>query len=162
MNPSIELRIRTMIRALTESIIPAVDPENSLAQEQANLLLGHLHVLLQHEGREKTMCDVEQADLKQLAGALVEASSGGSMTAAATARVRNLPDGTDTDTLSHAIEALIIDSGIDGSEAFKCSCDTLVLEHSREATRRSRIWFKSMGFDHDPDALPDIDLLLPG
>ena len=37
MNPSIELRIKTMIRALTEVIIPAVDPNNSLAQEQARL-----------------------------------------------------------------------------------------------------------------------------
>lgn len=159
MNPSIELRIHTMIRALTESIIPAVDPENSLACEQANLLLGHLHVLLQHEGREKTICDIERACLIQLAGALVDASSGGSATVAATARVRNLSDDVDTDTLSHAIEALIIDSGIDGSEAFKRTCDTLVVEHAREATRRSRIWFKPMGFDHDPEALPDIDSL---
>ena len=46
MNPSIELRIKTMVRALTEIIIPAIDRDNSLAQEQAGLLIGHLHVLL--------------------------------------------------------------------------------------------------------------------
>ena len=161
MNPSIELRIHTMIRALTESIIPAVDLEDSLACEQANLLLGHLHVLLQHNGLEKRICDIEHADLKLLANALIDASSGGSATAAATTRLRDLPIDADTDTLSHAIEALIIDSGIDGSEAFKRASDTLVLEHARESTRRSRIWFKSMGFDHDPGALPDIDSLFP-
>jgi hypothetical protein len=159
MNPSIELRLRTMIRAMNEIIIPAVDGGDSLAQEQARLLLGHLHVLLQHEGREQAMCDIERSDLQRLASALVEASSGGSATAAATARVQNLPDDVDTDGLSHAIEALIIDSGSDGSEAFKRACDTLVIAHGRAATRRSRTWFKSMGFDHDPDALGDIDSL---
>jgi len=159
MNPSIKLRIHTMIRALNEAIIPAVDPGNALAQEQANLLVGHLHVLLQHEGREQLICEVEHTELMRLGSALVEASRGGSATAAATARVRNLPKDVDTDTLSHAIEALIIDSGIDGDDAFKRACDKLVIEHGREATRRSRVWFKSMGFDHDPDALPDIDSL---
>ncbi|MFT4564581.1 MAG: hypothetical protein ACI9BW_004350 [Gammaproteobacteria bacterium] len=159
MNPSIELRMRTMIRALNETIIPAVDPEDSLAQEQAGLLLGHLHVLLQHEGREQTMCKIEHGALKLLADALIEASSGGHASAAATARVRDLPDDVDTDTLSHAIEALIIDSGIDGSDAFKQASKRLVIEHGREATRRSRVWFKAMGFDHEPDALPNIDSL---
>jgi hypothetical protein len=159
MNPTIELRLRTMIRALNETIIPAVDPNDSLAQEQAGLLLGHLHVLLQHEGQEKAVSDVEHAALKELADTLIHASSGGSATAAATEHVRQLLD-EDTDTLSHAIEALIIDAGIDGSDGFKATCDSLVIEHGREATRRSRIWFKSMGFDHEPDAIPEIGSLL--
>ena len=52
MNPSIELRLRTMIRAVTEVILPAVNPHDSLAQEQAQLLIGHLHALLQHHAHE--------------------------------------------------------------------------------------------------------------
>jgi hypothetical protein len=159
MNPSIELRIKTMVRALTEIIIPAIDRDNSLAQEQAGLLIGHLHVLLQHEGREHLICEIERKGLKQLADDLLAASHGGEATSAAAARLKALPDDVDTNTLSHAIEALIIDAGIDGSDTFKQTCDTLVIKHAREETRRARVWFKAIGFDHDPDALPDIDSL---
>ena len=157
MNPTIELRVRTMIRALNEIIIPAIDPNNSLAQEQAGLLLGHLSVFLEHEGREQTICEIERAGLAELANALLKVCEGGEATNAASERLRNLGD--DIDTLSHAIESLVIDAGIDGSDAFKRSCDELVLKHAREATLQSRIWFKSMGFDHDPEVLPGIDSL---
>ena len=159
MNPTIELRIKTMIRALTEIIVPVVDPRNALAQEQAGLLVGHLHALLLHEGREKAMCDGERAALKDLSNALVEVSDGGAITTAATSHLKALPNDVDTDTLSHAIEALVIDAGIDGSETFKRACDSLVIQHAREENLRSRVWFNAMGFDHDPDSLPDIESL---
>ena len=159
MNPSIELRIRTMIRALTEIIMPAVDKDNSLAQEQAGLLVGHLNVLLEHQGREEMICEVEHSALKRLANALIDASDGGNVTKAATSRLQALADDSDTNTLSQAIEALIIDAGIDGSASFKNVCDNLVIEHAREETLRARIWFKGMGFDHNPAVLPDIDSL---
>ena len=159
MNPSIELRIKTMIRALTEVIIPAVDPNNSLAQEQAGLLVGHLNVLLQHQERERIMFEVEHEALIRLAAALIEASSGGDDTLSATSRLKKLVGNADTDTLSHAIESLVIDAGVDGSDAFKRTCETLVVQHARDETLRARVWFKAMGFDHDPDALPDIDSL---
>ena len=49
MNPSIDLRIRSMLRALQETVIPALDPSDALAREQAGLLVGHLHALsIQH------------------------------------------------------------------------------------------------------------------
>ena len=83
----------------------------------------------------------------------------GDATAAATKRLRDLPDDVDIDTLSHAVEALIIEAGVDGSDGFKRACDRLVIEHAREDMQRSRVWFKAMGFDHDPNALPGIDSL---
>ena len=159
MNPTIELRIRTMIRALNEIIMPAIDQNNALAREQAGLLVGHLHVLLMHEGREQRIGEVERCSLVGLADALLENSDGGDATAAATKRLRDLPDDVDIDTLSHAVEALIIEAGVDGSDGFKRACDRLVIEHAREDMQRSRVWFKAMGFDHDPNALPGIDSL---
>jgi len=161
MNPSIELRLRTMIRALNETITPAVDPNDSLAQEQAGLLLGHLHVLLQHQGREQELCDTEHLALKKLAIALIEASDGCSVTEAATKRLQLILHDSDTDSLSHAVEAFIADTVTDASDALRQTCDALVIQHAREETRRARIWFKAMGFDHDPGALPDIDSLFP-
>lgn len=52
MIPSTELRLQTMMRAMTESILPALDPKDSLAQEQAGLMMGHINALLQQAGQE--------------------------------------------------------------------------------------------------------------
>ena len=160
MNPSIELRIRTMIRAMSDIIIPAIDREAPLAQEQAGLLLGHLQVLLQHEGREQQIDKIEHAALEQLAQALLHCCRGGQMTTSAADLIRSLPQDVDTDTLSHAVESLIIQAGIDGAEDFKRDCDELVLDYARQETLRSRVWFKSMNFDHSPESLGDIESLL--
>ena len=159
MNPSIELRIKTMIRALTEIIIPAVDQNNSLAQEQAGLLVGHLNVLLAHQGREHLMRNVEHEALKELGTALVAESDGGDVTMAASASLNEHIKHSDIDSLAHAIEKLVVDAGVDGSDAFKSVCNTLVIQHARAETLRARIWFKAIGFDHDPGTLPEIDEL---
>ena len=141
MNPTIELRVKTMIRALNEIIIPAVDENNALAKEQAGLLVGHLQALLLHEGRENEMRERERTALKNLARVLVEASDGGAATKAASKRLAELPADADTDSLSHAIEALVIDAGIDGSETFKRTCDKWVIAHGpqRKLTRANLV-----------------------
>ena len=159
MNPSIELRIRTMMRALTEVIIPAIDSQNPLAMEQANLLLGHLQVLNQHQGREKQIEEIEHSALNELSHSLVEVCDGGHTTSAALSTIRELPQGVNTDELAHAIEELVISIGVDGSIPCKRKCKKLVIEHARSSVLRARIWFKSMNFDHNPDVLPSTESL---
>lgn len=160
MNPSIELRLRTMIRALTEVIVPAVDAQDSLAREQAQLLLGHLHALLQQHRHEADIDRVERRTLDKLAHDLAEASAGGEATARATTRLRAQPPDTATADIAHAVEALLIASGEDGSESFQRTSAALVLKHARESAVRGRAWFKPMGFDPVPDTLPAIATLL--
>ncbi|MGB1906325.1 MAG: hypothetical protein ACPHN3_03275, partial [Spongiibacter sp.] len=60
MNPSQSLRVSTMMRALQDSIMPAIGDDQPLAREQAGLLLGHLAALQQQDGQEKAVdnyCD---------------------------------------------------------------------------------------------------------
>ncbi|MCB1667514.1 MAG: hypothetical protein R3E73_06010 [Porticoccaceae bacterium] len=45
MRPSFDLRLQTMMKAMTEVVLPAVDPDNSAAVEQANLVIGSLNLL---------------------------------------------------------------------------------------------------------------------
>lgn len=160
MNPSIELRLRTMIRAITEVIMPAVDPQDSLAREQTQLLLGHLHALLQQHAHEARMDTLEQRELSDLAQTLTAASAGGPETMRVSATLRALPPDTPTNVLAHAVEALLIASGEDGSEPFQRESAALVLDHARAAALRGRAWFKPMGFDPTPERLPAIDALL--
>ena len=66
------------------------------------------------------------------------------------------------DWMSFAGETHQVDVGfdIDGAEDFKRDCDELVLDYARQETLRSRVWFKSMNFDHSPESLGDIESLL--
>ena len=47
MQPSIDLRLRAMIKAMKESIAPAIDPSNQTALEQAKVVAGSLDLIRQ-------------------------------------------------------------------------------------------------------------------
>ena len=47
MQPGFDLRLRTMMKALSEVVLPAVDPANRAAVEQGSIVLGSLDLLLQ-------------------------------------------------------------------------------------------------------------------
>ncbi|MBI2799284.1 MAG: hypothetical protein HYX63_03190 [Gammaproteobacteria bacterium] len=160
MNPSIDLRLRSMMRAITEVIMPAVDPQNSLAQEQIRLLLGHLHALSLQVTHAPRLAAIELNELQQLARELLTHAVGGPATQRAAARVTALVGGSDHAALAHAVEALLIASGEDGGAEFKNDAETRVLAFSRAEVLRGRAWFKAMGFDTNPERLPDIPTLL--
>lgn len=158
MNPSIELRLKSMIRAITEMVLPAVDPGNSLAQEQTRLLLGHLHALLLQHAHAGEIDRLVKRDAEHLANDLLREVRGGPQTRGAALYLRAALAGTGT--ISHAIEQLIIASGVDGDPAFVDFSERKVLEYSKAQAIRGRAWFKAMGFDSAPDTLPDIPALL--
>jgi hypothetical protein len=160
MIPSPELRLRTMMRSLTEVILPSLDQNNALAQEQGRLLLGHLHALLLQQPHAQRVERVDARALENLGQRLIDACAGGPITMAAAARVTAAITSGDHATLSHAIERLIVDSALDGSPAFLRTAEALVLADAKATSLRGRTWFKPMGFDADPDSLPDISTLL--
>lgn len=160
MNPSLDLRLNSMIRAVTEVILPALDPENSLAQEQARLLIGHLHALLLQQPHAHRLAAIETQALTGLAAQLIAASAGGPITQAATDRVSVALSNGDTAAVSHALEALIIQSRTDGSTAFLRTVTQCVLDHAKADSLRGRTWFKLMNFDSNPAELSDIPTML--
>lgn len=159
MMPSTELRIRSMLRAIEQIVLPAIPASNSLAQEQAQLVLGHLQVLLEQTGHEFVVRSLDTQALVELADALVDASVGGEATKTATESLRDLsPDASNAD-LSFSIERLMLASGLDGSEEFVTTSSALVLAYSRYSNQLNRAWFKGMQFDAEPDSLPSIETL---
>jgi hypothetical protein len=160
MNPSLEVRFRSMIRALTEVIIPALDPHNSLAQEQARLLIGHLHAALLQMPTANQVVAAEHNALHGLADTLLAASSGGPVTRAATAHVRMTLAEDAPAALAHALEALVLAAAADGSVETLAASQRAVLAHAKAVSTLGRTWFKPMGFDSDPASLPELSDLL--
>lgn len=144
MNPSTELRLQTMMRAMTESIIPAIDPANSLAQEQAKLLLGHMDAMIQQQGKESEQEKLELYALTALGAELVSLADGGEHTKACAGAVSSAIEEGNAASLSLAIEQLIIAD--DSNDTFKEASRVPVLSYAGEATARGREWFKPMGF----------------
>lgn len=159
MMPSIELRLRTLMRALSEVILPAIDPSNSLAQEQARLLLGHLHAIALQLDHEATLNAHDDEATRQLAYALLASADGGDQTRAAQAALALAVNG-DRHGLLEAIDAFVLAGGVDGSPTCKAASMRLVLDDARAAAWRGRAWFRAMGYEPDPAALPDIPTLL--
>jgi hypothetical protein len=157
--PSIELRLRSLMRAVSEVILPAIDPANSLAQEQTRLLLGHLHAISLQLGHEAALVEKDDEAARQLACALLASADGGTHTSAAQAVLAFAVNG-ERHGLLEAIDAFVLASGVDGSETCRASSQRLVLDAGRAAAWRGRAWFRAMGFEPDPAALPDIPTLL--
>ena len=63
MNPSFDLRFQSMRRAMTTVIMPALDPANQLAQEQAALMIAHLDMMTTQWSRVDAFARLCLADL---------------------------------------------------------------------------------------------------
>jgi hypothetical protein len=153
MNPSIDLRIRSMQRALTEVLIPALDVRDALAQEQARLMLGHLHALaLQH--RHASRIEARESELlRTLARELSASADGGPSTRAAALTLVESLGARDDDTVAAAIDRLILASGDDGSAAFRAEASRLTLAQAKASATRQQNYFAAMGFGGDSDLL---------
>jgi hypothetical protein len=152
-NPSIDLRIRSMQRALTEVVIPALDPGDALAQEQARLVLGHLHALSTQHRHASRVEARESAALRELARELSAAADGGPRTRAAAAAIATLLSNSDDDALADALDALILASGDDGHAAFRSAVTRATLTHAKAAATRGMRYFAAMGFGGDSEPL---------
>lgn len=144
MIPSTELRLQTMMRAMSESILPALDPKDSLAQEQAGLLMGHINALLQQAGQEPNINAEERQAMVELAQFLLSLADGGSETEQSKERLAAaLENGSDVE-ISLATERLI--AAADATQAFKDAAWAPILKYSKDAAARGQQWFKPMGF----------------
>lgn len=172
------LQIRSAIKALTDVVLPAVDPANKLAQEQCRLVIGTLGLLAQQLPLSfRFGCD-ELSRLLELAGVLRQAAQGGPETSAcveemaqsATAAGRTLeraqagPEAIEQaiHELRAATSQVVRASFADGDAAAVQQVQGAVLAASREQLLRDRAWVLPQGWEPDPDALPKIrDLLEP-
>ncbi|MCB2049995.1 MAG: hypothetical protein KDE63_01065 [Novosphingobium sp.] len=166
MTPSIDIRLASMIRSMQDVIVPAIDPSNSLACEQASLMIGHLNLLEQHWRRIFPYAQVCLDDLCTCASTLEPDGGPRTQGAAVDLDTAIARDATDPEKkyqdCARALEALVRAAAEDGTPAFQHQLESEVLAFSQRQVIRDRAWFAQSGFDIDSENLPSIDEVISG
>ncbi len=158
MTPNVDERLASIIRSLTEVVLPHLPADASLAQEQVHLAVGHLQILRMQLDDIPTFETEELADAMLLAHALVEAINGGGETSAAVGAVRaatvaaaDAAGGAAVRTglsgIHKAIETLVGAVSRDGTAASQAEIGSIILAHEGRRVEKDRRWFLPFGFD---------------
>ena len=172
MLPSIDLRIRNLMKAMREVVVPAIPAGETLARDQALLVIGHLGMIgdqwrlaakfengslqgLRALGEKLLVigCDDALPDWRvQLQAALVAADAA-------------LPDDlaaieAATLSLGRAIDRVI--SGDGSARKMNPAMMDAVLTYGEHQAMRERCWFAANGLDPDKKDLPGFLQMLSG
>jgi hypothetical protein len=154
MTPSIDDRLASIVRSLTEVILPHLPKEASLAQEQVQLCIGHIQIVRAQLDASPAFEREELDDAVALGRALLAAT--GSDAAAGTislalAAALKASKGTDAraqrQAIHDAIEDLIGCAAADGNAQRRARISTTILDHERRRVEKDRAWFAPFGFD---------------
>lgn len=170
-----QLQIQTIIKAMMEDIIPALDQTNQLAMQSAQLTIGTLTLISQHLPLEyRYDCD-ELARLISAAEALRGQAKGGEQTGAALSELQDAGRvGADvldraraepTEILAairrlRAATADTVRAVYSEAPESTAAVEATVLAMSKEQLLRDRAWLIIQGWEPDPKAVPAIDSLL--
>ena len=154
MIPSVDERLASIIRALSEVILPHLPPEASLAQEQAHLAIGHLQILRLQLDAAPAFEREELADAQAIGKALAAAITGGAATTIAIAALAASTAGADgadvrwqTAAIHEAVAALVQAVPIDGAAGANARLACIILEQEQARVMKDRKWFLPFGFD---------------
>jgi hypothetical protein len=152
MIPSVDDRLASVVRALTDVVMPSLPPEAGLAKEQIQLAVGHLMILrAQIDGTPGFETD-EAEDARVLGQILLAKGDGGTATKAALAALKAVVDtstGVRTDRINihTAIDGLVKATSVDGSASFRAALGNIIVKHQTPRTMKDRHWFSPFGFD---------------
>lgn len=171
-----DIQIQSVLKAMRDVVLPALDPTHSLAQEQARLCMGLLDLLARQLPMQFRFDIDELGRLAGLADALVETVSAA---APGEGAVQAMQAGAQTarDVLrrAQADPAEVVDAvralRASTSALVQAVCATpsnvaigaverLVFDAGREQLLRDRSWLLAQGWEPNPDAIPPIETLL--
>ncbi|MBX9605171.1 MAG: hypothetical protein K2Y51_03050 [Gammaproteobacteria bacterium] len=161
MNPDLDLRLKSVMKALAEVILPALPPEQRMARDQTHLALGHL-ALLAEQWPYALRYELESLDeCLELASALAPQVRDPSLAAAlidSVARAKRLmrDDYAAVGAALHAVKAAIDHALADGEGETPLSAAVLgaVLRYNARRAPRERSWHRASGLDPDGPRLP--------
>lgn len=152
MIPNVDDRLASVIRALSEVVLPHLPPEASLAQEQVQLAVGHLQILRAQLDALPGFEREELSDARALGAALV-ACEGGAETGAAVASLQAAVAAQGDDgrallkAINEAIEALVRAVAVDGGATTRTQLSATILKHEHARAQKDRQWYAPFGFD---------------
>lgn len=170
------LQLHTAIKALTDVVLPAVDPANKLAQEQVQLVIGTLNILVQRYpliyryqrdelSRFLALADSLKSQTAELPGAepalhaLARSVEAG---ADVLDRARAEPSELESANLDlrEKIGALIAGIYSETATSKLNHVSSIVLAHAKEQLLRERSWLIGQGWEADPKSVPAIETLI--
>lgn len=171
-----QLQIQTIIKAIMEDILPALDQTNQLAMQSAQLAIGTLTLISQHLPLEyRYDCD-ELTRLVDAAETLQQQARGGEQTESAVkaletaaALSRDVLDRARAEpgellSAIHQMRAATADTVravyAEGDESTQSSVQDTILTMSKAQLLRDRSWLLMQGWEPDPKAVSAIDTLL--
>jgi hypothetical protein len=154
MIPSIDDRLASVVRALSEVILPHLPEDASLAHEQGQLAIGHLQILRAQIDQAPGFERAELEDYLALARELSDSVSNDAQAHSSQKQLQEAIDNTDhlgvreqRRAVNEAVEALIRAVFKEGDEAARASVSATILAHEEKRTRVDREWFAPFGFD---------------
>jgi len=152
MSPDESSRLASVIRALSDIVLPAVREDEPLAQEQLQLAIGHLAIIqAQIEGGHDFKA-TELADRQSLAQALLEITKTEDAIKPQVEHLSGLADSGGLVPISQAIQELIFAVSTISDEEIRLSVFETVLQHESARAVKDRRWFEPMGFDAEMSA----------
>ena len=162
-----DIQLQSVIRALTEVVLPAVDSGNALAVEQTQVVIGMLQLMAARLPLQfRYDCD-ELTRLLALCRAL-QAHDNGALRNAIHAGAEVLDRAqAGPDEVLQAIRELRALSGAvitaiysDGDDAAREQVAREVLAHAEQQLLRERAWALPQGWESQPESFPPIEDLL--
>ncbi|MEY2926480.1 MAG: hypothetical protein RL367_957 [Pseudomonadota bacterium] len=152
MIPSSDDRLASVVRALTDVIMPSLPPEAGLAQEQIQLVIGQIQILRAQLDAAPAFEAEEAEDARALGKALIAAGEGGGETTAALAELKAATEAQGAArearvAIHTAIDRLVKSTADDGSAAFRKAIGKIIVTMQTDRTIKDRKWFAPMGFD---------------
>ncbi len=153
MNPSVNDRLNSVLRALETVVLPALPERASLAREQVMLSIGHIQIIQAQMDATPAFEHEEMDDIRAMGRAILEAADAPSACANEAARLKEALDQTHstpretTDAIREQIDDLLIAARQSSEVAYHEALSRIILPLGRERARKDREWFAVMGFD---------------
>lgn len=171
-----QLQIQSILKAMVDVVLPAVDPDNKLAQEQARLIMGtlglmakQLTVQFRFDCNELARMVEFSHELRRLALGGAETSEASAQLAASTNRASGVLDRAKAgpDEVEQAVRELRAATGAvvtgvyrDGEASSQDRIQKAVLAMSKDQLIRDRALLITQGWEPDPQAVPAIEELI--
>ena len=154
MLPTVEERLDSVIRALSEVVIAGLPAEAKLAREQVQLSIGHLTILRDQIAIFPSIEREELDDAVRFATDLLRVTQGGERVQASRKGLEKLvsaeSDGPAAErcrVINSAISDLVEASCIDGDPETRTASRSVVLRHETATSNKHRSLLKCYGFD---------------
>ncbi|MEE4206219.1 MAG: hypothetical protein V2I39_08000 [Erythrobacter sp.] len=155
MNPSVDDRLNSVLRALETVVLPALPASASLAQEQVMLAMGHIQIIQAQRDTTPAFEMGELEDLRRMAEAILALEDAPDNCADQRAGLKAAIEGPTDDPrasaerLRVAIDDLLVAARQAGEDAYRDALSRTILPLARERAGKDREWFAVMGFDID-------------